>query len=489
MIDRDKVKEALTVPITSIRTPFTQESEVDHEGLRSTLDFNIEAGSKTMLMTAGDSHYISMSDAEIAEVSRTVVEHVGGRAMVVTADRFFNTRQAVEFARYCREIGSDVHMVLPPDWAGSCTVETLCEHYAAVAEEMPVVVVTGVFSARGEAFGLDVLERVRDTVPNVVAIKDDVLGPFARKMTLLVRDSWAVFSGGQKQNHLDLHPYGCHGFMSTFMSFKPDVTHRYWDAIQRGDLSEAFRPGIATGTPLDHRLELVPGRMFVVGGRPGHGKTTMLLQLTLAALTRAPESVALFASCEMNAVEIGIKALSCLEGRNFPGEVRLGGEAALVDVIAAREMWAPLLSRLVVLTTRSMEKVEAEATRISRAAPLSVVSVDYLQRFNYSGNLESHALAVGEVSGGCKALAQRLDVVVLAGAQLNRAGDDSKPPTLKHLKASGDIEQDADGVALLHRPDQDDPEAAAQLLVAKNRWGELGAIRIEPDLACHRFGW
>ena len=239
MIDRDKVKEALTVPITSIRTPFTQESEVDHEGLRSTLDFNIEAGSKTMLMTAGDSHYISMSDAEIAEVSRTVVEHVGGRAMVVTADRFFNTRQAVEFARYCREIGSDVHMVLPPDWAGSCTVETLCEHYAAVAEEMPVVVVTGVFSARGEAFGLDVLERVRDTVPNVVAIKDDVLGPFARKMTLLVRDSWAVFSGGQKQNHLDLHPYGCHGFMSTFMSFKPDVTHRYWDAIQRGDLSEA----------------------------------------------------------------------------------------------------------------------------------------------------------------------------------------------------------------------------------------------------------
>lgn len=257
----------------------------------------------------------------------------------------------------------------------------------------------------------------------------------------------------------------------------------------RGDLSEAFRPGIATGTPLDHRLELVPGRMFVVGGRPGHGKTTMLLQLTLAALTRAPESVALFASCEMNAVEIGIKALSCLEGRNFPGEVRLGGEAALVDVIAAREMWAPLLSRLVVLTTRSMEKVEAEATRISRAAPLSVVSVDYLQRFNYSGNLESHALAVGEVSGGCKALAQRLDVVVLAGAQLNRAGDDSKPPTLKHLKASGDIEQDADGVALLHRPDQDDPEAAAQLLVAKNRWGELGAIRIEPDLACHRFGW
>jgi dihydrodipicolinate synthase/N-acetylneuraminate lyase len=80
------------------------------------------------------------------------------------------------------------------------------------------------------------LELVFDTVENVVAIKDDMLGPFARKMTLLVRDRWAVFSGGQKQNHLDLHPYGCRGFMSTFLSFKPDITHSYWSAIQSNDL-------------------------------------------------------------------------------------------------------------------------------------------------------------------------------------------------------------------------------------------------------------
>ncbi|MBS10596.1 MAG: hypothetical protein CME19_03200 [Gemmatimonadetes bacterium] len=143
------------------------------------------------------------------------------------------------FAEYARQIGSDVHMVLPPDWATSCTVASLCEHYARVAEVMPVMIVTGVFSARGEAFGLETLKRVVEDVPNVVAIKDDVLGPFARKMTLLVRDRWVVFSGGQKQNHLDLHPYGCDGFMSTFLSFMPEVTNRYWSAIQAGDLQEA----------------------------------------------------------------------------------------------------------------------------------------------------------------------------------------------------------------------------------------------------------
>jgi 4-hydroxy-tetrahydrodipicolinate synthase len=238
-MDRDQIREALTGPITSIRTPFTRESEIDYEGLRSTLDFNIEAGSKTMLMTAGDSHYIALSDAEIADISKAVVDHVSGRAMVVTADRFYHTRQAVEFARYAKEIGSDLHMVLPPGWAASATPQTLCEHYAQVAEHIPVMVVTGAFSAQGEGFGLDTLRLVRERVQNVAAIKDDMLGPFARKMTLLVKDEWAVFSGGQKQNHLDLHPYGCHGFMSTFMSFKPEVTHRYWSAIQSNDLDAA----------------------------------------------------------------------------------------------------------------------------------------------------------------------------------------------------------------------------------------------------------
>ena len=145
--------------------------------------------------------------------------------MVVTADRRYNTRQAVAFAQYTAQIGADVHMVLPPEWAHACTPETLCEHYAQVAEHIPVMVVTGVFITRGEAFALETLKLVLDRVPNVVAIKDDMLGPFARKMTLLLRDRWAVFSGGQKQNHMDLHPYGCHGFMSTFLSFKPEVTN------------------------------------------------------------------------------------------------------------------------------------------------------------------------------------------------------------------------------------------------------------------------
>ena len=239
MIDRDRVREALTGPLTSISTPFNRDGSVDYDSLRRALDFNIEAGSKTMLLTAGDSHYIVMSDEEITDVSKAVVEHTAGRAMVVTADRYYHTRQAVEFAKYAAAIGSDVHMVLPPDWAASCTAETLCDHYAAIAEHIPVMIVTGVFIPRGEEFGLKTLEKVLNRVENVVAIKDDMQGRFARRMTLLLHEHWAVFSGGEKQNHLNLHPYGCHGYMSTFLTFKPEIAHNYWRAIEADDIPTA----------------------------------------------------------------------------------------------------------------------------------------------------------------------------------------------------------------------------------------------------------
>lgn len=239
MLDRTQIREALTGPITSVRPPFHSDGTVDADGLCNAIDFNIAAGSKAILLTAGDSHLISMSDQEIADITRLVIVHTAGRAIVVTADRHFNTNQAILFAEYVRDLGSDVHMVLPPDWGASCTPETLRDHYARIADILPVMLVTNIFVPRGEAFGLQTIQRVYETVENVVAVKDDMLGPFARKMTLAVRDRWTVFSGGQKQNHLDLHPYGCHGFMSTFMSFKPDITHRYWAAIQANDLVEA----------------------------------------------------------------------------------------------------------------------------------------------------------------------------------------------------------------------------------------------------------
>lgn len=239
MIDRQWVSESLTGPVPSVRTPFLRDGSIDFDGLRRQIDFDIAAGSRSVMLTAGDSHYFALSDQEIGDITRITVEHVRGRAMVIAADRHYNTGQAVAFAEYCREIGADLLMVMPPDWAQSCTPETLAAHYSVIAEHMPVMIVTNVFIPRGEGFGLRTLEKTLEGSPNVVAIKDDMCGAFARKMALKVHDRCAVIAGGQKQNHLNTHPYGCAGYLSTFISFRPDIARRYWAAIQAGDIDAA----------------------------------------------------------------------------------------------------------------------------------------------------------------------------------------------------------------------------------------------------------
>jgi len=238
-ISRQEVRDALSCPVTSISTPFNADGSIDFDGLRNFVDHAIAGCSKTMLLTYGDSLYSSLTDEEVAQVTKVVAKHTAGRALVVAADRIWATPREVEFARYARQVGADLLMVLPPDWAESCTVESLVEHYAAVAAHIPVMVVTNYLMPRGIELGLTVLENLRDRVDGIVAIKDDVCGEFARKMTLLVHDKWTVISGGQKQNHLNMLPYGCHGYLSTFARFCPRIARKYWTAIQTADFAIA----------------------------------------------------------------------------------------------------------------------------------------------------------------------------------------------------------------------------------------------------------
>jgi len=233
----DEMRARLSGPMPSLKTPFTRDGDVDYAGLRRLIDFNLAAGARALMLTAGDSQYIALTEQEIAEVTRVTVEHTAGRALVIAADRYYHTRQAVAFAEYARGVGADVLMVMPPDWGGSSTPQTFTDHYRAVSAVMPVMLVTNVFISRGAKFGYDTLRLTREQAPNVVAIKDDMVGEFARKMSVLIHDRWAVVSGGQKQNHLNNLPYGCDGYLSTFLSIKPEIAHAYWRAVEAKDLA------------------------------------------------------------------------------------------------------------------------------------------------------------------------------------------------------------------------------------------------------------
>lgn len=226
-------------PIPSVRTLFHRDGAIDFEATRQHVETMIDAGSSAVMLTYGDSLYTVLSDSEIADVTRAVVEQTRGRAVVIAADGGWWTGQSVEFAAYARGIGADILMVMPPDFGGASTPDTLAAHYAAVAEQMPVMIVTGVFTARGADFALETLRILLDTVSGVVAVKDDWCDAFGRRLSMLAHGRWAIVAGGQKQNHLNAHPYGCDAYLSTFQCFRPSVARSYWQAIQANSLPEA----------------------------------------------------------------------------------------------------------------------------------------------------------------------------------------------------------------------------------------------------------
>jgi len=235
-----EVREALAGPWPTIRTHFTSRGEIDFDSVRGHLDFMIdEAKAKAVVLTWGDSLYSILTDEEIAQLTKAVVDHVNKRAFVVAADDAWWTGKSVAFADYCREVGADMLMVMAPDWAHSTTVDTLVDHYRAISQRIPVMLVTNYLGKRGDAFGLELIKRLRDEVPGVMAVKDDVGGAFIRKVCLLAHEAWALSAGGQKQNHMNMYPYGVNGYLSTHMTFQPEIAWRYWRAIEKEDLDAA----------------------------------------------------------------------------------------------------------------------------------------------------------------------------------------------------------------------------------------------------------
>ncbi len=258
MISREEAREALTGPIPSIKTPFTIDGEIDYKALRAMIDANFAGGGTSSLLTYGDSLFSLLADNEIADVIRVVVEQTGPRGLTVAADGGWATDKTVGFARYCRDVGVDLLMVKPPIWGGSVTVDGFVQHYSAVAAEIPVMLVTNVWRADPQ-LGLKTVPELLERVDGIVAVKDDILGEFGRRLASMAGDRWAVFSGGMKQHHIDLVHYGAVGFMSTFVTFLPRVTRAYWDAVQKGDWEAATSVVEKDDRPYFDYVGSVPG--------------------------------------------------------------------------------------------------------------------------------------------------------------------------------------------------------------------------------------
>lgn len=141
----------------------------------------------------------------------------------------------------------------------------------------------------------------------------------------------------------------------------------------------------------------------------------------------------------------------------------------------------------------TMMEIRAKARRLRQKADLRLVVVDYLQLMSSGKKVESRQLKVSEFSRQLKLLAKELKVPVVAISQLNRGPEQrtDKKPMLSDLRESGSLEQDADMVILLNRPDafeRDDPRGGeADFILAKHRNGPTKTVTVAHQLHLSRF--
>jgi replicative DNA helicase len=141
----------------------------------------------------------------------------------------------------------------------------------------------------------------------------------------------------------------------------------------------------------------------------------------------------------------------------------------------------------------TMMEIRAKARRLRQRADLRLIVVDYLQLMTSGKKTESRQVEVSEFSRHLKLLAKELEVPVIAISQLNRGPEQrtDKKPMLADLRESGSLEQDADVVVLLHRPDafeRDDPRGGeADLILAKHRNGPTKTVTVAHQLHLSRF--
>lgn len=264
-----------------------------------------------------------------------------------------------------------------------------------------------------------------------------------------------------------------------------DVFNEAVSYIDQRGAQKGRATGLATGFTDFDRITggLEPGQMVIVAARPSVGKSLWAGNvINHLAVQGTP---ALFFSLEMTQREIGMRLLSQRTAISVSA-MRAGitddrDYGALSDELAAAS------GKRIFIDDKGaigVGYVRAKARRIKRQHGLGLLVIDYLGLMTApgAGREMNRTQELGSISRGLKSLAKELEVPIIALAQLNRGveGRADKRPVMSDLRDSGEIEQDADIVCMLHREalysEMPEWQGVAELIVRKNRNGPLGDV-------------
>lgn len=242
------------------------------------------------------------------------------------------------------------------------------------------------------------------------------------------------------------------------------------------------------------------GELIVIAARPAMGKTGLGLSMirNIAINKRVP--VAYF-SLEMSEVQFMNRFLKNISGvETYQSELHNEKEQSLLDNAAKIINDAPIF--LDDTPSLSTFELRTKAFRLVREHQIKLIMIDYLQLMNASGmTFRNREEEIDVITRSLKALAMELDIPIIVFSQLyrgmeTREGFDGKRPQLSDLRESRTIEQDADMICFVHRPEyykifQDDKgndlHGVAEIIVAKNRNGRTGDTRLKFSDKFSRF--
>lgn len=241
--------------------------------------------------------------------------------------------------------------------------------------------------------------------------------------------------------------------------------------------------------------------LIIIAARPAMGKTAFVLSMAKNIAVNNKEPIAMF-SLEMSNVQLVNRLISNV--CQLPAEkIRKGN--------LVKEEWSLLDYHLKELTdaklfiddtpSLSIFELRTKARRLVREHGIKMIIIDYLQLMNGGTSYGSRQEEVSTISRSLKGLAKELNIPIIALSQLNRGvenreGLEGKRPQLSDLRESGAIEQDADIVCFIHRPEYyriyedekgNDLHGMAEIIIAKHRNGAVGDVRLRFESEYARF--
>ena len=266
-----------------------------------------------------------------------------------------------------------------------------------------------------------------------------------------------------------------------------------YDAVQKASANTEAMTGIPSGfTELD---KITNGwqnsDLIIIGARPAMGKTAFALSMAKNIAVDMKKTTAIF-SLEMSKLQLVNRVLSNVceidSSQLRTGQLK-SFEWEQLDANYRRMMGTPLY--IDDTPGLSVFELQTKARRLHREKGVEIIIIDYLQLMNATGmQFNSRQEEISIISRSLKGLAKELDIPIVALSQLSREaakreGDD-KRPQLSDLRESGAIEQDADIVTFIHRPEYyhiyqsadgtKDLRGKAEIIVAKHRNGAVGDI-------------